>query len=243
MRSLIVVIAVLFAAPIAAQVQSRPTPAPIVTAENDNWYRTGQSIPFAGEDYYPAGPNVFFNGNTMVRTGDFNGVPLYADTTLEPYSIVYVPIGRGLMKPYERPRRGDLEGTVASRTPSFPLGAAGVRSAAAREPAAPAPIAPPPAGTLGVETPAAVGTAGIVDTSPRPLATLRRPATNDGIWVSFNGGKWVSSGTAIPLDSRAFTVVGDYAGFPVFAMADGSRQDVIYLPTREGMVAPYRKKP
>ena len=242
MRSVIVVIAVLFAVPAAAQVESRPTPAPIVTADNDAWYRAGQPIPYAGEQYYPAGPNVFFNGNTMVRTGDFNGVPLYSDTTLEPYSIVYVPIGRGLMKPYERPRRGDLAGTAASRTPSFPIGGVGLQGPAATEPAAPAPTAAPTIGTIGAATPEAVGTSGVVSTTPRRLTTLIQPRTNDGVWVPFNGAKWVSSGQAIPLASRGFTVVGDYAGFPVFAMSDGSLADVIYLPTRDGLVAPYKKK-
>ena len=59
---------------------------------------------FAGSLYYPAGPVVFFNGDVMVRTGYYYGVPLYADTTIEPYSIVLVPIGRGQMQPYERLR-------------------------------------------------------------------------------------------------------------------------------------------
>jgi hypothetical protein len=242
MRSLIVVIAVLFTVPAAAQVESRPTPAPIVTAENDSWYRAGQPVLFAGEDYYPSGPNVFFNGNSMVRSGDFNGVPLYVDTTVEPYSIVYVPIGRGLMKPYERPRRGDLEGTVGSRTPSFPVGSIGTRGAAATQAATPALAAPSPAGTAGADTPAAVGTTGRVDTAARGLTTVIRPRRNDGIWIAYDGAKWVSSGAAIPLASSHFTVVGEYAGFPVFAAADGSRPDVIYVPTREGLVAPYMRK-
>ena len=44
---------------------------------------------------------------SMVRTGHYNGVPLYADATRDPYSVVYVPIGRGQLKPYERLRRGE----------------------------------------------------------------------------------------------------------------------------------------
>src|ERR671924_587657 len=98
----------LAAAPLAAQIQSRPTDPPIVTAVNESWYQLREPIQFAGELYYPAGPTVFFNGNSMVRTGHYNGVPLYADTTVEPYSIVYVPIAGGLMQPYERVRRGEL---------------------------------------------------------------------------------------------------------------------------------------
>jgi hypothetical protein len=108
----------LFAAPPSfPQVQSRPTDAPLVTADNESWYVNREPIQFAGDLYYLAGAAVFFNANTMVHSGHYNGVPLYADTTLEPYSIVYVPFERGLMQPYERPRQG----TVASRTPSFPV--------------------------------------------------------------------------------------------------------------------------
>ena len=91
MRLLGVALALLLAAPAAAQVQSRPTDPPIVTAENESWYRLGEPLQFAGDLYYRAGPTVFFDGNTMVRTGYYNGVPLYADTTLEPYSVVFVP--------------------------------------------------------------------------------------------------------------------------------------------------------
>ena len=122
MRGLFIAFALFVAAPASAQVHSRPTDPPIVTAENESWYRLAEPLQFAGDLYYPAGARVFFNGNTMVRTGHYNGVPFYADTTIEPYSIVYVPIPRGLMQPYERLRRGDLAGTTGSRAPSFPVG-------------------------------------------------------------------------------------------------------------------------
>jgi hypothetical protein len=79
---------IIFAVPGAAQVQSRPTDPPLVTAVNESWYQLREPVQFAGELYYPAGATVFFNGNTMVRTGHYNGVPLYADTTIEPFSIV-----------------------------------------------------------------------------------------------------------------------------------------------------------
>ena len=57
----------------------------------------------------------------MRQAGAYDGVLFYADVTQEPYSIVYVPIGGGLMQPYERLREGELAGTVGSRTPSFPV--------------------------------------------------------------------------------------------------------------------------
>src|SRR5205823_5756894 len=103
-----------------------------VTAANASWQLAGQPIFYAGAFYYPTGPTVYFEGFVMVRTGVFEGVPLYADTTLEPFSVIYVPIGGNVMRPYEKPRTGPLTGTVGSRTPSFPIGRDGELSAAAR---------------------------------------------------------------------------------------------------------------
>src|SRR5688572_21192025 len=119
MRCLAAAITILLGVPAFAQVNSRPTEPPIVSAENDAWYRRGEPVVVSGEFYYAAGPIVFFNGDVMVRTAHYNGVPLYADTTLEPHSIVFVPVGRGMMQPYERVRAGDLAGTSGSRPPSF----------------------------------------------------------------------------------------------------------------------------
>ena len=85
-----------------AQVGSFETPPPRVTAAGAAWQIQGEALIFAGSLYYPTGPNVFFDRAVMVRTGVYQGVPLYADATLEPYSIVYVPIGGMTMRPYER---------------------------------------------------------------------------------------------------------------------------------------------
>ena len=247
MRRLVFLLAVLIAAPAAAQIQSRPTDAPIVTADNDAWYLRGEPVQFAGDDYYRAGPAVFFNGNTMVRSGHFNGVPLYTDATVEPYSIVYVPLSRGLMQPYERPRRGALAGTTGSRAPSFPVQVASPTAAARTTPVRPAaPLAPAPATSIGVNSqiPGAVGTSGYVASRPQstpPMVSLRRPENNDGVWVEFGGEKWVSAGAAIPFDSARLIQIGERAGFPVYTRRD-LKEEVIYLPTLAGVVAPYRLK-
>src|SRR5262245_58259200 len=250
--------------PASAQVQSRPTDRPVVTAENEAWFVNGEPLQFAGDLYYPAGARVFFNGNTMVRSGHYNGVPLYTDTTLEPYSIVYVPIQRGLMQPYERPRQGVLAGTVASRTPSFPVriastpfgsfGPFGVLPQAGAAPTAlPAPIgaisvyAPePPAAALPVVAPLAVTTSANATTqltteTGLTFATIGRPTSNDGVWIRYLGEKWISAGPAVPITPESFRVVGSYDGFLVFARKDGSEQ-IIYVPARGGLAAPYRLK-
>jgi hypothetical protein len=244
MRGVFFAVALLAAAPAAAQVHSRPTDPPIVTAENESWFRLAEPLQFAGDLFYPAGARVFFNGNTMVRTGHYNGVPLYADTTLEPYSVVFVPIGRGLMQPYERLRRGDLAGTTGSRTPSFPVqpvtGGRSMPMAAVSPTNLPQPIGA--IGTFGLETPQQAAVAGSAFDDQADLALIRRPENNDGIWVMFAGFKWLSAGPAVPLRAADFQLIGEYAGFPVFAR-QRVREDVIYIPTRAGLVAPYRRKP
>jgi hypothetical protein len=248
--------------PVVAQVQSRPTDPPLLTAENESWYVNGEPIQFVGDLYYPAGATVFFNGNTMVRSGHYNGVPLYTDTTIEPYSIVYVPIRRGLMQPYERPRQGVLAGTVASRTPSFPVrmtstafGSFGVVPQAAAAPTAlPEPIGaisvytpePPPAAVLPVVAPLAMTMSANARTqlssdTRMTFATIGRPTSNDGVWIRYLGEKWISAGPAVPITPESLRVVGSYDGFPVFARKDGTEQ-VIYVPTRAGLAAPYRLK-
>jgi hypothetical protein len=258
MRYLAVLLMLVVATPGAAQVQSRPTDAPLVTADNESWYQLRDPVQFAGDLYYPAGPTVFFNGNTMVRAGHYNGVPLYADTTIEPYSIIYVPIRRGLMQPYERLRRGDLAGTTGSRTPTFPVAlqpqAGRALIAAAVSPTA----APQTIGAVSVFTPAVAA----VQPSTRPFVpaagstpeppivarppdrlhvTLLRPESNDGVWIQYMGGKWLHAGAAVPLTDGDFQRAGDYEGFPVYAR-HGVREDVIYVPTRAGLVVPYRLK-
>ncbi len=104
-----------------AQVYRYETPPPAVNATRSAWQLAGEPLFHAGSYYFPAGATVFFDGRVMVRTGVYEGVPLYEDATLEPYSIVYVPVGGAVMRPYERRREGELAGTVGSRTPSFPI--------------------------------------------------------------------------------------------------------------------------
>lgn len=264
MRVIVLLLALSAVCPASAQVQSRPTDVPQVTAVNEGWYQLREPIPYGGDLYYPAGAIVFFNGNHMVRSGHYNGVPLYADTTLEPYSVVYVPVGRGQLKPYERRRSGALAGTTGSRTPSFPVQMTPAFTSIPA--AAAAPTAPPmPIGAIGVYTPEdvrlpeiramaggagapapeAVGTSGVLAARPPSgapsVASLSRPQNNDGLWVPFLGEKWVSAGAAVPYSQEAFARVGDYGTFPVFARS-GLKEDLIYIPTRAGFVAPYRLK-
>jgi hypothetical protein len=262
MRGIVMLLAVLAAAPAAAQVQSRPTDPPIVNAANDAWYQQGEPVQFAGELYYRGGAAVFFNGNTMVRTGHYNGVPLYVDTTVEPYSVVLVPIGRGLLQPYERPRRGSLAGTTGSRLSSFPVAVVPQVNPMAAAAVSPTSLPAPESTVVPTQSSAApavtarevnregsprsevVGTAGILQTGPpaaQPIVSLRRPENNDGVWVSFGGERWISAGPAVPLSAADFIQVGERAGFPVYARRE-LKEEKIYIPTGTGLIAPYRLK-
>jgi hypothetical protein len=250
MLSLVAVLIALIAleSPGAAQVQSRPTDPPLVTAANESWYLLREPLQFAGELYVPSGAAVFFDGDTMVRAGHYNGVPLYADTTVEPFSIVLVPISRGLLQPYQRLRGyAAAEPLMAPVPPTIlpaPIGAIGVYT-----PQSGAAVAPPASavGARDISPPLTtfVGTTGVAEAADRqtrtPIASIGRPENNDGVWIRFGGEKWISAGAAIPLVPADFIKVGEYGRFPVFARRELT-QDMIYLPTRAGLVAPYRLK-
>jgi hypothetical protein len=62
---------------------------------------------------------VYFDGKLMTPVSEYQGVP--EDSTLSAFSLIYVPIGGNLMRPYERRRSGELAGTTGSRTPSWPV--------------------------------------------------------------------------------------------------------------------------
>lgn len=237
-----------------AQINVRPTQEPIITAENETWYLNGGPITFAGNIYYPTGPDIYFKPYEMVRSGDFNGVPLYSRTTIEPWSIVYVPLPGRLMKPYERRRTGDIAGTVGSMLPSFPV----VHSLSESEYAlAQAPSSPMLGATVYERTqlpvlvvevqpvlPAPTATTGSDPDAPSPalgpLVSAKKPEGLDGIFIEFRDRRWFVSGHAQELDPAQFVVVGDYRGFAVYRKGDDERTIYVAVATsaRE-LVAPY----
>ena len=264
---------VVFAANAApAQVISQPTPVPLVTADAETWYLNGEPITFAGNTYYPAGAQVAFNTNEMVRSGSHLGVPLYARTTDEPYSVVYVPLARGFVQPYQRRRTGDVAGTVGTAPPAgvaaaySPAGAtvtapqaagppaltAGPPADAVGQPRAPIPATaaspePLPAGTTAAAAtvPAPVGTAGRTTTTSRPTRTRigPRPEGLNAIFVEFRDRRWYGDGQPIPLDRSRMIEIGAIRGFPVFVDRSAPEQR-IYVATASGgsLVAPYAER-
>lgn len=242
----------------AGQSTLRPTPAPIVTAENEDWYLAGEPLLYAGQFYYPTGPNVFFNPREMVRAGDYLGVPLYTLTTIEPSSRIYVPLAGRLMKPYERRRTGDLIGTTGSTLPAAPvLGPyepgpyeplpTGIVQAPA-PPVRAAPVLgtdyPPPVGAPPAGTPETAPTAGTVpDPPPGPLVTAREPEGLQAIFVEFQDRRWFGSGSAVELVSAPFTRIGDYRGFPVYRRSDDETTIYIAVTRTADVVAPFTVRP
>ena len=214
-------IAVFAAKNAGAQITNRPAEPPTVPAESQSWYLSGEPITYAGNIYYPAGPRVFFNGNEMVPSGSYGGVPLYIRTTIEPYSLVFVPLSGGLLQPYERRRTGELAGTVGSSAPSFPVSVAseatpsrgiGATVQAPYPPTRFAPVLVPtaaaataPADTSGaaapaLPTPTPIGTSGRVITPQvptprvnRPISAARRAQTANGAFVEFNNERCSSA--------------------------------------------------
>jgi hypothetical protein len=237
---------------VRAQIRLQETPQPTVTAENEQWYQMREPVMFAGEYYYPAGPAIHFLANEMVPSGLFHGVPLYSRTTIEPYSVVFVPIGGGMMQPYERRRTGDLVGTTGSTVPALPvdIGSASTSSRSIQAASPPVvssqPIQEPPVGayasdllTRSRETTAQpgaqptdrlLGVAGRVSPS-RSTKTPDRDASK-GIFVEFQHERWYSTARPQSLDPGSLKQIGEWHGFPVYTR--GSNGSTIYIPIAQG---------
>jgi len=260
-RIVITTLALSIAAPALAQISSRPTPPPTITAENEPWYMSGEPISFNGNLYYPVGPISHFLRNEMVRSGIYGNTPIYSRTTQEPWSILYVPLAGGVVRPYERRRSGDLAGTVGSSVSSFAVVLPAEEASQSVVASAPAPPTGVPVGTFGVifptpvpapapalEEPTPVGTTGtVVMSNPVPartrVQTLRRPVGLNNVYIDYEGARWFGAGPAVEFSSQRFARAGEYRGFQVYKEND--RQDVIYLsmiPGSPGLVTPYKRR-
>jgi hypothetical protein len=242
---------------VSAQILIQPTPLPAVTAENEPWYLGGEPITYAGNLYYPAGAQIFFNSNEMVRSGFYMGIPLYARTTIEPYSVVYVPLAGGRMQPYERPRTGEIAGTSGSTpttlpTPGSTVPPAGLAPQAAGPPSQTVTVVPiqvtglPERSTGSLPGPPAaapevVGTSGRTPSAPRPLHTRigGRPQGTNAIFIEFQNIRWYPVGPARLIETAGMRRVGDYAGFDVWS----SSEAIVYVPVTKGstLAVPYSR--
>ena len=255
--------------PVAAQVSLQTTPPPTVTAENEPWYSSGGPVTFAGGVYYPAGAVTHFLRNEMVRTGTVGNVPIYARTTQEAGSVIYVPLAGGVMKPYERRRSGDLAGTVGSSAPSFtvvlpseealpdrrqrPAGALSLLLSRflSAQPASSRrrPLPAPHRRRTGARRRARAGRheRGRVRRAVAPganadsdRAAARRPQP---VFVDFQNARWFAAGTTVEYTPSRFTRIGEHRGFDVYQ--ESGRPGTIYLSLLDGapgLLAPYKSR-
>jgi hypothetical protein len=214
----------------AAQVTLRPTPKPVVTAANEPWYVAGEALTFSDAIFYPAGAQVFFDATEMVRSGSYRGIPLFTLTSREPDSVLFVPVGGGLMQPYERLRADQVAGTFGtSELASLPRDSDGSWATA------------DPDNGAG---PRAVSTGGrSAWPEPHgPLTTARTPTGLNAFYIEHDGQRWFAAGKAVLLDPAAFTRAGEYRGFPVY-VARGGQPGTIYVSVagaaEGGLLTPY----
>lgn len=217
-----------------AQVVIRPERAPARVAGQEAWYLAGEPVMFRGELYYPAGAQIFFDPTVMVFAGEYRGIPLYMDPTVETNSIVLLPIGSGLLQPYERLRTRDLAGTSGSRTPSFPpgmpspIGEEGVAVGTASAVAPPAPVGDATIAAARRRAPAASTVVTIA-----PSGTSR----GGGIWIDWNGQSWRAGGSAVRVGPQ-LVPIGTFNGRTVYR---GTAEDTIWIQTQQGLAVPWTK--
>jgi hypothetical protein len=224
----------------SAQVYSLPslTRPPDVTAASSEWQISSRPILVQGLVFFPTGETRLFDSSVMMQTGVFEGVPVYSDSTLEPHSVVYVPIGRAAMRAYERRRDGELAGTTGSRTPAFPVAPVGLFEQPQERAIATGGrllASPLPPGSAAPEAAVSRLTRTRVESVPRPRAT-------DGIWIEFNGARWYSNGEAVVYSPDRFTRIGEYRGFPVYREKNDKGRSIWVAIVQDGPLAPYSKR-
>jgi hypothetical protein len=73
-------------------------------------------------------------------------------------------------------------------------------------------------------------------------ATPGAAAPNSGLSIEYSGRRWGSAGVAVPYRDAEFVRVGLSERTPVYRRV-GTEDDVIYVSTTPGMVAPFRAHP
>jgi hypothetical protein len=241
MRTLLAVTAVLVSAwtPQLGRAQAFQfrSPAPEVTAATAAWQVSSEPILVQGLVYRPTRDYRPFDAQVMTQVGVYQGVPVYADATLEPYSVAYVPVGAQRMRAYERVRDRELAGTTGSRAPAFPVRSPGSPAAEER-----------PVGTAGTIVPSAVGPMEVAAAPTAVLPTrtsvesIPRPRETSGIWLYFSGSRYYAAGASVPFSPDRFTEIGQHQGFPVYRDANGNPNQIWIPVVKGGPVAPYARR-
>jgi len=224
-----------------AQVFQFRTPPPDVSAAGASWQIESEPIVVGGLTYYPTRTFRLFDGQVMSQTGMYEGVPVYADLTLEPYMEIYVPVGDGRMRSYERRRERELAGTTGSHVPAFPVDSPSVAPPRDRV------VDLSSIGGVGRLVSRAASDQQLPASRPRPRHTTivtGVPLTGapNGVWLEFNGARWYSDGPAAVFSTDRFEPIGDYHGFPVYRERSSGSSDVWVSVVQDGPLAPYAKR-
>jgi hypothetical protein len=232
-----------------AQIVYQPEPRPFVTAANAPWQINGEPIFHAGSFFFPSGPTVSFDPNLMRRVGDYQGVPLYVDTTQEAGRVVYVPVSGGWMKPYVVRRPGVGGAAAPPLLSGFdpfvtmnPL--RDVPPALALQQIATGPVGitgssscPCPAATAGTTAPAPP-----LAVAPTAVQTVPPPSRSSGISIAFQGAQWANAGRPVTYAPDRFVPIGDYHGFPVYRAMTGDADTIYVTLVPDGPLAPYTRR-
>jgi hypothetical protein len=203
-----------------AQVFQFRTPPPDTSAAGAEWQMNSEPIVVGGLTYIPTRGFRLFDGQVMAQAGMFENVPVYADLTMAPFSELYVPLGNGRMRVYER--RRDYELAVTSREAVGTSGAAVPR------------VASDSASTVLPRRVRPQRTSIITAVPPSPASR--------GVWLEFNGARWYSSGPAVSFSPDRFQPAGEYRGFPVYRDTTGDPDELWVSVVKDGPLAPYRKQ-
>jgi len=238
-----------------AQVFQYGTTPPDITAAAAPWQLNAEPIVVGGLTYYPTSGFRFFDGAVMVQTGLFGGVPVYSDTTMEPFSELYIPLSTTRTRVYERRRQRELAGTTGSHLPTFPVQSPSVPAPAqigtnetfvAATGDATTPVETTaaettrPVGTSGSMVPRAVGdsTASFNRARPRrvSIGTIAAPRGGGaaGVWLEFDGARWYSDGPSVSFSPDRFEPMGEYHGFPVYRDKSAGTDDIWVSVVKDG---------
>jgi hypothetical protein len=197
-------------------------PNPDAVAANADWRINNEPIVAQGLTYYPTRESRMFDGQVMSQVDVYKGVPVYADVSISPFTLAYVPLTPTRMRTYERGPDGDSR--FISGRGRADLGAVATSGIETWEPV----IIDAP-----IEAPRAP--------APTRVESIPRPRGTTGIWVEFNGVRWYNDGVAQSYTAERFARAGDYHGFPVYRER-GRAADRIWIATvNGGPLTPYRK--
>ena len=224
---LVLTVAVLLPTSGKAQVFRFLTPPPDVSAAGAEWQISSQPIIVRGLTYYPTRGFRLFDGQVMAQTGTYDRVPVYSDTTLEPYTELYVPLGNGRMRIYERRPELEYAGTAGS-----------IESAPTDRPAQ---------GAEDFNRGSRSSASLIEPDRDRPhrtiiLTSVPHAGDINGVWLEYNGSRWFSSGSAVLFSPARFEPIGEYHGFIVYRERNGDSDEVWVASVKDGPLAPYRRR-